>query len=297
MTTIYQYRLFCITATTNEYVWAESSPTKCPSNTLHTIDTNSITIVDKLEPNIVVVREEDVPTGGHFGCHTVSMNITASTTGIRTSYFPMPVSVLSVEFIAEEQNRGDTFSLGVFPDTVYGILTNNTITSTHWTPQNYNVNDIAFFYDRNYKCIKAASSTDLPASVNNGYNMKYWLPEPYTLNVSSTVVNNIKLGFHVKLDDGIKTEKLGRVAKIDKTNSTISVEIAPTQIFLASSPTYIKVTTYLIWNYELGAPWERGIGETKIGGAYLPANTPIQLEYVNTHANNVYITGHVEYLY
>lgn len=299
MTTIYKYRLFNITATTYEYTWAENPPTLSPSNTSDTIDLNSITIVDKRDPNLIEIKEESTPTGGHFGAHTLSMTVTGTSTGTKRSYFPMPVSVLSVEFVTEEKHRGDSFSLSIGPDTTYGVIVANTLTNSHWTPQSYVVDDLVFFSDRNYKCIKNATASDVPASLTTGFNLNYWKPEPYTLYVSSTVIENIKKGYHVTLFDSgnqIYT-KLGRVASVDTETNSITTELAPTYEILASSPTYVLVTVYLIWQYEIGSPWGHIIGESKIGGSYLPANTAVQVEYTNNGNSDTHIIGHVEYLY
>jgi len=46
MTDVFKYRIYCITESQYVYSWAEEEPTTCPNNTEHTIDANSITIVE-----------------------------------------------------------------------------------------------------------------------------------------------------------------------------------------------------------------------------------------------------------
>lgn len=46
VTTVHQYRVYCQTEGAYVYTWGSTAPTTCPHNTGHTIDTNSISIVD-----------------------------------------------------------------------------------------------------------------------------------------------------------------------------------------------------------------------------------------------------------
>ena len=63
---VYKYRVYCNTEAKNVFTWAESAPTTCPNNTAHTINNNSISIVDKIVSNEVKIQAESVPTGGIF---------------------------------------------------------------------------------------------------------------------------------------------------------------------------------------------------------------------------------------
>jgi hypothetical protein len=57
MTTVSKYRIYCETEDDTVYTWAESEPTTCPNNTAHTIDTDSISIVDHIEENHVQLQD------------------------------------------------------------------------------------------------------------------------------------------------------------------------------------------------------------------------------------------------
>ena len=46
--TVYQYRLYCETEDAYVEVWDTEAPTVCPNNNGHTIDTDSITVIDKI---------------------------------------------------------------------------------------------------------------------------------------------------------------------------------------------------------------------------------------------------------
>ena len=72
-----QYRLFCISDNKFEYTWNTEEPTLCPTDTSHTIDTSSITVVNVLENETIKIREESIPTGGNFRCEQHSSAISA----------------------------------------------------------------------------------------------------------------------------------------------------------------------------------------------------------------------------
>lgn len=46
--TLYKYRVYCTTETDYKYAWSETPITVCPTNGVHTLDNNSLTIVGKI---------------------------------------------------------------------------------------------------------------------------------------------------------------------------------------------------------------------------------------------------------
>lgn len=58
MATVYKYRVWCSTDSKYEYVWGETAPTTCPTNTGHTIDGAQTVIVEKAGNEIVEVTQE-----------------------------------------------------------------------------------------------------------------------------------------------------------------------------------------------------------------------------------------------
>lgn len=125
MTTVYKYRVYCVTDAIYEYQWGETEPTKCPTNTAHTIDASKTVIVDKNEPELVTVKEELVPTGGHFQITTVTLEATANVTTTVDHSWPIPVTVLGVSFVTKAPHEGDLLDIIVAPDTIVGTLTAN----------------------------------------------------------------------------------------------------------------------------------------------------------------------------
>lgn len=117
------------------------------------------------------------------------------------------------------------------------------------------------------------------------------------INVSQSVIDNVKIGFYIKLDDGTNNDDLGRCISIDKNNLKITVETASTNAYLASTPTYIKQTVKFVPHLRLPMNSRVVIGESKIGGSHLPANAILRVRYINNSATTKTFSFILEYLY
>lgn len=122
MTEVNYYKIFCTSDNKFEYVWGTSAPAKCPTDTAHTVDTNSIAIVKTVAETIVTIKEEDIPTGGHFCVQTVTLAVSASETKTLDISWPVPISVLEVTLHPTTAMEGDKVSVCIDPDTTIGAL-------------------------------------------------------------------------------------------------------------------------------------------------------------------------------
>ena len=63
--TVYYYKLYCETDSKWEYVWSETPPTQCPTNTAHTIDADSAVNEKKVATNETrIIADGEDQTGG-----------------------------------------------------------------------------------------------------------------------------------------------------------------------------------------------------------------------------------------
>ena len=70
--------------------------------------------------------------------------------------------------------------------------------------------------------------------------------------------------------------------------------------YVASDTVYVKMYVHAIENFFFELPWKQQIGETKIGGTYLPRNTVSKIVYTNmseTTSSDKHLTYQVDYLY
>lgn len=101
------------------------------------------------------------------------------------------------------------------------------------------------------------------------------------INVSQTVVDNIRLGYLLNLFDGTNSDDLGRVIDIDKDALTVTVETASTIAFASSTPTYARMTIQFIPHIMLKGLGRVELAKDVVGGSYIPANSPITVSYKN----------------
>lgn len=115
--------------------------------------------------------------------------------------------------------------------------------------------------------------------------------------VTSTVIDNLMIGYTCHLFDGAQLHNCGRCLSVDTNASTITWETPTTTSFSALSPTYIQMTVYVVNPLLVGPPGLYTIGEDKIGGSYVPANTTVRVTYTNNHTEPQDIYALVEMLY
>lgn len=117
------------------------------------------------------------------------------------------------------------------------------------------------------------------------------------IDVSSTVIDNVSLGKIIHLGDGTSLDLCGRVINVDPANSQITVETATVNSFAVATPTYVKMTTEMLRKSPLCGCGRVQLGESKIGGSYIPPNTVLKAVYHNTNATAKKLRFTLEYLY
>ncbi len=111
------------------------------------------------------------------------------------------------------------------------------------------------------------------------------------LDVSQGVIDNIRIGYYVNID----TESLGRVIAIDKTNLKITMDKVAT--ITHNSGASVLMTIKMLINVVLTDGQTMSIGESSIGGSYIPANMDFKVMYDNKTASAKKFRFNVEYLY
>lgn len=121
---LYKWRVNCTTHG-HVYIWNETEPDKCPINTSDTIDLNKTSIVEKYDPNVFSIQEEQVPTGGNFSIESRIISADANTTEHHDHLWPFPINVLQVSFISKSEHVGDELELVIGPETPVTALVQN----------------------------------------------------------------------------------------------------------------------------------------------------------------------------
>ena len=292
-----KYRVRCTTEDSWKY-WillsTDPVPTTCPTDSTHTVNTTLTSVEDTITEEKVTIREETIETGGNFQTESVKITSPANSAHTDTVSWPFPVSAMVLKFVIPSGLEGDTVSLAIGKDTIIGVLTAATSAVTAWTSQNYTLNDMVSFSHptfgtRYYTCIQTTTANQSPT------NKSYWR-HGYRLSVTSTVTANTFIGYYIKLFNGVNNDDVGRVLGVDIENSKIYVETAPTNTFNAGT-TYVRQTVYFMKDWDLGSAGSYSIGESKIGGSYIPTDTIVTATYTNNSSAERTFVGAVEYLY
>jgi hypothetical protein len=118
--------------------------------------------------------------------------------------------------------------------------------------------------------------------------------------VSSTVTDNIKVGYHCCLAGHTGAmAMLGRVLEVNSASGYISTEFAISGPHdFAPALTAVQQDIFMMYEHELpvsAVPFP--VGGSKIGSSYIPANTTIRCTYKNSSTGSKHFVATVEYLY
>lgn len=123
MTTLYHYKIWCTTENDYIFTWMTEPPTTCPNNNGHTVDTNSIILIETVSEQAVTIKQ---PTDGYFMIEHYEFPIPSGTPGDTvTINHVMDDTVLLwiTGFDGTPESVGDKFDVVVNPDTTIGVVT------------------------------------------------------------------------------------------------------------------------------------------------------------------------------
>ena len=275
------------------YKWTESADAlvTCPEDPSHPVRSGSESIIEEHSDDLHAIKEETVPTGGFFQASTINVVGTRNQVTSTSLDWPHPISILATNFTTEATHIGDIVNVYIgAKNTTIGIITANKSPATAWTSQNYVVGDCVTYNGKTYTCVVNTVSNEPPTIY------AFW-KRGVEVSVSQTVIDNTTIGRYVTLFDGTNTDDLGRVISIG-SGLKIYVEKNMSNSFLAGTPTYVRQTIYMVKNLIIGPAWHYVVGESKIGGSSIPADTAITVEYDNKSTDtDKTIIGLLEYLY
>ncbi len=123
-TTLYKYQIYCTTEEKYVSGWGTAAPTACYNNTSHSVNTNSVQVIDTINTNEVTINQNNSSIAGKFHIESVNIaNIQPNSTGTVTHVFDVATSLHSFNFALNAAEAGDTFSIAVNPNTPLGLIT------------------------------------------------------------------------------------------------------------------------------------------------------------------------------
>lgn len=122
----YKYKIYCETEAAFVEGWGETAPTVCYNNNTHTVNSNSVQLLETINQNTVSIKEDKVDIGRNVYVKSIEItDVAAGDTGTVDWIFPVVTSMYSFKFLFNTQNIGDTISIHANPDTTLGLITSS----------------------------------------------------------------------------------------------------------------------------------------------------------------------------
>jgi len=257
---VFNYRVWCTTENAPVTTWGTAPPTKCPNDTAHTIDAGTVTIIDEVSQAIVAIREEGIPTGGHFQAFTRTFTCPPGQSTHDTTW-THDRTVMSVVLQTDASHIGDIVALHVAPGTTLGVLT---------------------------ATVGAANATTVTIGATSVQQTEIF--------VSPTVVQNTFIGAMLQLNDMTNLSPLYEVVSLRDSSVIVAGVLA--RDWPSSTMTLIQQTVIMLNDLEIGPPTKYEIGRSKIGGSYVPAGRLVRVVYTNQSSTDTKkIVPYIESLY
>ena len=100
--------------------------------------------------------------------------------------------------------------------------------------------------------------------------------------VSSTVIDNMDIGFYLNLTDGNNISYMGEVIAVDTGNSIVTTNQAADNSFSPLGPTYVRMRVPIITDMPIRAANQRyTFAEKKLGGKAIDPGWTFDIDYCN----------------
>jgi hypothetical protein len=113
-----------------------------------------------------------------------------------------------------------------------------------------------------------------------------------TINVNSTVTDNVWRGFLITIDDTVNKNVCGRVTNVDKVGGTITFETATTNAFAAGVP--VKISIYILKSLKILNNETMDIGLKGIKGKRIDVGTILRIYYTNNSGTSKELNWRIE---
>ncbi len=126
MSTATQYKIFCNTE--NSYItgWGTTPPTVCYNNNGHTVNSNSVQVIQTITSNEVTVKEDSISVNRNARIEAIYFtNVASFDTQDKTYVFQYPTSMYSYTFSVDDTNKDDEITISVNENTTMGLITSN----------------------------------------------------------------------------------------------------------------------------------------------------------------------------
>lgn len=121
-------------------------------------------------------------------------------------------------------------------------------------------------------------------------------PGDTVIPVDANVLNNMKLGWYLTLDNGTTQNDLGMILEINAVEGTVTVD-KPIQNIFAPWLTMVKFTIYMVKDFAITEPTLYSIGYGGQAGVDVPGGTTFRMVYHNNSEIAKVLSYRFEYFY
>jgi hypothetical protein len=107
-------KLTCATDGTVYAFQASDSPSKCPTNSSHTISATEV--IEYIHNDKRVIKEPSRPMNGFFRVESIMIEVQPNENKTQDFTWPFPIAPLSVIILPNELHRGDIYTVHVSPN-------------------------------------------------------------------------------------------------------------------------------------------------------------------------------------
>lgn len=123
-TTVTKYKIYCDTEAAYVSGWGTAPPTECYNNDTHTVNANSIQIMDIVSNNEVLIKEDKITIGRNIKIKEIVLEDVEKNTSKTVIYtFNFITSMYSFKYISDDTNKGDQITIAINPNTNFGYIT------------------------------------------------------------------------------------------------------------------------------------------------------------------------------
>lgn len=306
-----KWKIFCDTEQIYTYGYSNvvPYPETCFNNVEHIVSMKPellARIKNNYQQTTIVEEQQGVEvTDGRFRCDGFEVVAASNTTTKKNFSWPYPISALILRFITEETHRGDYINCYGKPTTHLNNLSADISASTSVLPVNsttpfvvgmtivitdsINTENLGAITSISTENSTITTTTATGFSYYKNAYLSYFNPVgtitagvtagDVVMTCNSTVMENVKKGMVLYINDSTNSERLGEVFEVNTVDNTITIQNSPANSY--SSGSYITASLHMIKNYKIGPPGEHTIGTGKIGGSYVSKLHVISIEYTN----------------
>lgn len=315
MSSVNQYRIFCETENVYVYKWDTQTPTNCPNNNSHTINTSTITKISEISQNQVKIIEETPPSNelstlDRFRCQGFFLS---SEEQLNISHFcwPYPINALNIKFKTNIENIGDNIECSISPSMCIGSVDlpqtsgETTLTINSSEISNFAVNDKISILELETNYLHHLGKiTNINGNIITFTNsltqnikkyqqiVKFVNLGPLTANcnigdntisVSSLIMPLLEYGMNLRIEDSVNTDDVQEIIKINNDDNTVNVSNNLEHNFTAGTA-LIYPSVKVLKNFNIYSETNFAIGDTKIGGSYIKKYYTICVYYKRPEA-------------